>query len=182
MVQNIDFHFCVISIHAPRGGSDSISDFSMILLVHFNPRSPRGERLELAEQHRHDVAISIHAPRGGSDNEVLENKMTDLVFQSTLPAGGATRNFAYGLPAQCDFNPRSPRGERPITSVDMWNIFEFQSTLPAGGATMRLFVADDTGHRISIHAPRGGSDLFMVNPFFPQVRFQSTLPAGGATS
>ena len=34
-----------ISIHAPRGGSDSLLCYIGGLCTYFNPRSPRGERL-----------------------------------------------------------------------------------------------------------------------------------------
>ena len=79
----------------------------------------------------------------------------------------------------------------------------FQSTLPVGGATEYIDEALAT-LRISIHAPRGGSDYFdqgihlcftYFNPRSPwgerrrirnargrNFRFQSTLPVGGATS
>ena len=79
----------------------------------------------------------------------------------------------------------------------------FQSTLPVGGATEYIDEALAT-LRISIHAPRGGSDFVVqgihlcftyFNPRSPwgerrrirnargrNFRFQSTLPVGGATS
>ena len=38
------------------------------------------------------------------------------------------------------------------------------------------------GYQISIHAPRGGSDLIFISRFLPIWAFQSTLPVGGATS
>ena len=79
---------------------------------------------------------------------------------------------------------------------------EFQSTLPVGGATSNLSSNQELKD-ISIHAPRGGSDLFCFlklltltnfNPRSPwgerhfllevsimSVEFQSTLPVGGAT-
>ena len=47
---------CVISIHAPREGSDDIG-----------PQGPKG-----------DQGISIHAPREGSDSNLRQNK--DLYF------------------------------------------------------------------------------------------------------
>ena len=62
------FDTCTISIHAPRVGSD------LVISTRLAKRNP----------------ISIHAPRVGSDvchfglEEVLE------IFQSTLPAWGAT--------------------------------------------------------------------------------------------
>ena len=60
-------------------------------------------------------------------------------FQSTLPVGGATRGSHGVSPVEADFNPRSPWGERLVVNV---------LCLPA-----RI---------ISIHAPRGGSDLVLM--------------------
>ena len=57
----------VISIHAPRVGSDS-RRFPMPSLAHdFNPRSPCGERLASTPARYIFGDISIHAPRVGSD-------------------------------------------------------------------------------------------------------------------
>ena len=146
-----------ISIHAPRTGSD---------MEHPNDDNSR--------------RISIHAPRTGSDQQARASLGQLNVFQSTLPARGATgarwrstmavvisthaprtgsdvENAIYykGYP---DFNPRSPHGERPQASR-----------------------ADRDCHPISTHAPRTGSDPdFCVNKF-QVVRFQPTLPARGAT-
>ena len=58
----------VISIHAPRGGSDWCV---------LGDKATR-------------IKISIHAPRGGSDAEKKGVTPEQLKFQSTLPVGGAT--------------------------------------------------------------------------------------------
>ena len=55
------------------------------------------------------------------------------------------------------FNPRSPRGERPVFKKLVTGDRVFQSTLPARGATNSLR-ASCVPSRISIHAPREGSD------------------------
>ena len=55
----------------------------------------------------------------------------------------------------------------------------FQSTLPARGATL-LRGGQRIRRRISIHAPRTGSDAIRL-PHFLSHEFQSTLPARGAT-
>ena len=79
-----------ISIHAPRGGSDAVQPLQAgVHTANFNPRSPRGER-----RNRPSFAI------------------LSSVFQSTLPAGGATLACGAPGPTSVDFNPRSPRGER----------------------------------------------------------------------
>ena len=80
-----------ISIHAPRGGSDHKAKHHNTRFGDFNPRSPWGERLDLAGGFLHihifqstlpvggatilcalvtsGAGISIHAPRGGSDSK-----------------------------------------------------------------------------------------------------------------
>ena len=59
---------CSVSIHAPREGSDTVCPV-----------------------HRRAVAlVSIHAPREGSDNDHHTFFSTIRLFQSTLPAKGAT--------------------------------------------------------------------------------------------
>ena len=58
------------------------------------------------------------------------------IFQSTLPARGATQRMSKISP-----------------------IFLFQSLLPARGATLLPDYGGD-GNSISIHAPRTGSDRF----------------------
>ena len=79
-----------ISIHAPRMGSDKILKHKMLLLMHFNPRSPHGERLSLLRLCCAICNISIHAPRMGSDMNAMRAAVRDTLFQSTLPAWGAT--------------------------------------------------------------------------------------------
>ena len=125
----------IISIHAPRMGSDArptvtgrqADRFQSTLpgwgatsprttigrtKSNFNPRSPDGER-PAAQQ--------------------IVGKIPS-VFQSTLPGWGATAS---------EFNSAAP--------------LLFQSTLPGWGATV-IGVGADAGSTISIHAPRMGSD------------------------
>ena len=80
--------------------------------------------------------ISIHAPRGGSDPEAA----------SRFPAMSTY------------FNPRSPWGERRLHTGAGQGPWGFQSTLPVGGATPLRRWDRPPGAKISIHAPRGGSD------------------------
>ena len=85
----INIGIILISIHAPRGGSDSTWGAKNNTMANFNPRSPRGERLYRTIDYA-TQEISIHAPRGGSDRKFMHRARIKMIFQSTLPARGAT--------------------------------------------------------------------------------------------
>ena len=90
MSRHMRFTAVLISIHAPRTGSDAVNLF----------------------QHQRNLVISIHAPRTGSDDFLKCRVVVEIVFQSTLPARGATSIQRASFSALL-----------------------FQSTLPARGAT-----------------------------------------------
>ena len=192
-----------ISIHAPRTGSDSRSarhswrkqhfnprsphgerqetDSKSPFFVHFNPRSPHGERRASASRAtRRSSHFNPRSPHGERPTRIARYCCAEL-FQSTLPARGATTEFLsaprdgeisihaprtgsdHGQLALdaggVNFNPRSPHGERhtgPHSTNK--NAISFQSTLPARGATVQAYR----------DAPE-------------YIQFQSTLPARGAT-
>ena len=148
----------MISIHAPREGSDGGQLLHQQGGRDFYPRSPRGERL--------------------ADPEL---RTTQSGFLSTLPARGATSWSCGGFQVPGHFYPRSPRGERlpgpflpvlrgyisihaPREGSDSDTLYLnneeviFLSTLPARGATSRVIVPAGIFSHISIHAPREGSD------------------------
>ena len=153
-IDAINLYHGAISIHAPRGGSDSNSFDWGKIIFYFNPRSPWGERLLGHGIDGNNVDISIHAPRGGSDNRCIL-------------AARQPRNF----------NPRSPWGERHTIVRAHIPDGLFQSTLPVGGATLHLFsVFAQLG--ISIHAPRGGSDVPSLIWELPPVDFNPRSPWG----
>ena len=128
-----------ISIHAPRAGSDKETDSEIRIPVHFNPRSPCGER-------------PVHVTKSG----------TLYRFQSTLPVRGATRPLRFCAASNLHFNPRSPCGERRATRRKISCCMKFQSTLPVRGATINNHILPYIGD-ISIHAPRAGSDEMRRN-------------------
>ena len=80
----------------------------------------------------------------------------------------------------CNFYPRSPRGER---RKSLWRFYcssRISIHAPREGSDVdffRLF----RGVCISIHAPREGSDLMGQNDDSYWAPFLSTLPARGAT-
>ncbi len=190
-----------VSIHAPRVGSDSSRRRTRPKLSRFNPRSPRGERLEARYQPQCRYLVSIHAPRVGSDRLSKSGAIFEAKFQSTLPAWGATTSDPFWRVAllvsihapRVGSDPHRRRGHRrPGVSIHA----------PRVGSD-RGRSGHRASHLVSIHAPRVGSDgapracgarSRCFNPRSPRGErramlacqtgmpsFQSTLPAWGAT-
>ena len=102
--------------------------------LYFNPRSPHGERPIINCGSFCTANFNPRSPHGERRIRLIRF-LLKLLFQSTLPAWGAT-SVDLSLPVIIDdFNPRSPHGERPA---------------PIRAAPRRDI--------ISIHAPRMGSD------------------------
>ena len=170
---------------------------------YFNPHSPRGERHEGYDVITRSDYISIHTPREGSDHMQSCKNKPDHAFQSTLPARGATRSSNLLHSFGVNFNPHSPRGERPKGQIPTWIRFDFNPHSPRG-ERLPLSYSEGEWEEISIHTPREGSDLLPLqhglpprhfNPHSPRGErpqiwgmflfgrlFQSTLPARGATA
>ena len=126
------------------------------------------------------MKISIHAPREGSDGEDVRGDPSFSFISIHAPREGSDAVIVYFLSFLSNFNPRSPRGERPDAPQRHNRTARFQSTLPARGATTSTCFLSLIWI-ISIHAPREGSDAASVlTPSF-RPAFQSTLPARGAT-
>ncbi len=181
------FPALVISIHAPRVGSDKAekgaqcgaSDFNprspcgerlqntagRSMVFNFNPRSPCGERRFTRHTFCKFTLISIHAPRVGSDMPPQFRTTSQAYFNPRSPCGERRRTAGHP-PQHTDFNPRSPCGERLSAVVECRSTFIFQSTLPVWGATS-LSKGSPLSPSISIHAPRVGSDHrhHQGNPF-----------------
>ena len=126
----------IISIHAPRGGSDAWSRvYPPPAAFYFNPRSPWGERQ--------------HNRFPGASREL---------FQSTLPVGGATwRATVFGL-MQLEFQSTLPVGGATTGGVPRALHRDISIHAPRGGSDDGEGGAEGGTQGISIHAPRGGSD------------------------
>ena len=120
---------------------------------YFNPRSPHGERLSWAVMIIDCGNFNPRSPHGerqrfGSFPSCL------MVFQSTLPARGAT--FLLRICVIC---------------------ISFQSTLPARGATHGTGLQPNRDW-ISIHAPRTGSDISVEREGRRENNFNPRSPHG----
>ena len=120
---------------------------------YFNPRSPHGERPGWSILSAIISVFQSTLPaRGATFNQ--SPFAVHASFQSTLPARGATGNRArYWY--RCHFNPRSPHGERRYS-----------------------FLAARRHSSISIHAPRTGSDYFIYQQQSSLLHFNPRSPHG----
>ena len=169
----------LISIHAPRVGSDGIltgvddgkGGFQSTLPVW-------GATLVLELQERRGE-ISIHAPRVGSDAIILVFLYSVSSFQSTLPVWGATGRAWVWAVVGGVFQSTLPVWGATFSTTSRLPEPVFQSTLPVWGATYPRG-RRAAGSDISIHAPRVGSDGTSQRLNTHHL-FQSTLPVWGAT-
>ena len=147
-----------ISIHAPRMGSDMRNPVIQVV-----------------------TTISIHAPRMGSDRPPLPAFSSRNLFQSTLPAWGATgQRRRYHLRSEISIH--APRmGSDGIGHVFALLRIHISIHAPRMGSDKFIWVGG-RGKVISIHAPRMGSDVPVQGLLLLINEFQSTLPAWGATS
>ena len=171
---------CLISIHAPRMGSDTRSPGSgrtSPISIH----APRmGSDPRLPGRLGHARVISIHAPRMGSDPLVLAQNAGVTQFQSTLPGWGATLASPSRTRRPFHFNPRSPDGERPRSGIKPLSTILFQSTLPGWGATWSTREMLDRYDIFQSTLPGWGA-TGPDKSRSPGSQFQSTLPGWGAT-
>ena len=146
----------------------------------FQPTLPaRGATCKPVEQEFLNLLFQPTLPARGATTAAT-GKRVEAIFQPTLPARGATvynrGDVACPListhaprtgsdarvdlfpPAQSNFNPRSPHGERPaLRSCPVRSVRHFNPRSPHG--ERRIYTHDDgTIVVISTHAPRTGSD------------------------
>ena len=124
-----------ISIHAPRVGSDWMCAIPTPRSIDFNPRSPCGERRKRSSPEDCTGRFQSTLPVWGATPSLARPSYRWQRFQSTLPVWGATfpifrilyifyisihaprvgsdYNHFTDFLDDCNFNPRSPCGERP---------------------------------------------------------------------
>ena len=148
----------MISIHAPRTGSDAYGALQLVA----------------------GAIISIHAPRTGSDFRFVQHLVCALLFQSTLPARGATVLSLAELAVSSDFNPRSPHGERPFGLGAIRAGADFNPRSPHGERRCKPVSAESCDLYFNPRSPHGERPT-PSTCFSHKYLFQSTLPARGAT-
>ena len=99
--------------------------------------------------------ISIHAPLAGSDMIFSVKVKRVRNFNPRSPRGERPVGGNRKTHPTYYFNPRSPRGERPKIFSVRAVIFAFQSTLPSRGATIIRFSNKTTHRHFNPRSPRG---------------------------
>ncbi len=79
------------------------------------------------------------------------------------------------------FNPRSPCGERPAYFPSLRICLKVSIHAPRVGSDITNSKTKSKTHTVSIHAPRVGSDAMLYFGCSFLYKFQSTLPVWGAT-
>ena len=168
-----------ISIHAPREGCDLSQAAEMAEPEDFNPRTPRGVRLDMYNFNTifHGFQ-STHPARGATPAQRLQQQGSRISIHA--PREGCDCKHRLQISHVSNFNPRTPRGVRPWTMCVVRTLSRFQSTHPARGATSRLLTVRRCRRDFNPRTPRG------VRPPPPlcaicRRSFQSTHPARGAT-
>ena len=101
----------------------------------FNPRSPHGERPGRLVDIMADVIISIHAPRTGSDQEAFDAYKQQVDFNPRSPHGERHKPERQNQCVSIFQSTLPARGATLTRYVWSPSIGGFQSTLPARGAT-----------------------------------------------
>ena len=123
----------IISILAPRMGSDIICSFSIMSPCIFNSRSPYGERQSPLRFFFRKLIFQFTLPVWGATHSIfvlhdlflfqftlpawgatvsVQSASTKTLFQFTLPVWRATRARISAITRYLIFNSRSPHGER----------------------------------------------------------------------
>ena len=164
----------------PARGTTPPCGLTLHISRHFNPRAPRGARPLKNFLVRHRVRFQSTCPARGTTSEQGRFFQRYLLFQSTCPARGTTLILFLRMELISYFNPRAPRGARPVNRTVTLPAWIFQSTCPARGTTLSSKSFDQVS-RISIHVPREGHDADRFALLPAQHEFQSTCPARGTT-
>ena len=128
---------CNISIHALREEGDSSSVPFLYLLTDFNPRPPRGGRLFSGPVMLLPYQFqSTPSARRATKEERLRANLSQISIHALREEGDMLLWWAPS--GMKNFNPRPPRGGRPIARHCLASTTKFQSTPSARRATVRL--------------------------------------------
>ena len=193
----------IISIHAPRAGSDGLACLYCRGRANISIHAPRaGSDRKHGMYATPTTIISIHAPRAGSDGYIRQFAIRSAI-SIHAPRAGSDPEARYSQSLSADISIHAPRAGSDFF-LSLFLFFNYISIhAPRAGSDNSRFLRT-RNCKISIHAPRAGSDLGAAchapaggnfNPrspcgerrgahskTFALALFQSTLPVRGATN
>ena len=127
--------------------------------THFNPRSPHGERPALKYVQRQPRIFQSTLPaRGATPTADPANEAIAISIHA--PRTGSDKATKSSRAQPGNFNPRSPHGERPTDGDAQAPPRKISIHAPRTGSDLYGHTCFFRRRRISIHAPRTGSDAF----------------------
>ena len=123
--------------------------------------------------------ISIHAPLAGSDPAAYHQEPSPSISIHAPLAGSDTYRTQI-LGSLVNFNPRSPRGERPLITERIKREMEISIHAPLAGSDRALMTCILMTSDFNPRSPRG-ERRSCGHLILSCKRFQSTLPSRGAT-
>ena len=168
----------LISIHAPReGGRPAGQIHDIHTAAQFQSTPPARGATAPSLPSMYASPISIHAPREGATTTEFITRRPFKHFNPRPPRGGRPI-YPRRMDHHHYFNPRPPRGGRPYPAHSYARTWPFQSTPPARGATP-VRVKCPAADAISIHAPREGGDDTRTGTTRPTVKISIHAPREG---
>ena len=193
----------MISIHALLAESDPANQTNLPGKISISIHALLAESDRAESDQRHSPDISIHALLAESDRVPETLVPRQYQFLSTLSLRRATIRHKREKPRQTNFYPRSPCGERPVTTVVVGPSRDFYPRSPCGERqraehhansqqeflstlSLRRATASDISARrgasISIHALLAESDRTNHVKRQKEIKFLSTLSLRRATN
>ena len=167
----------LISIHAPRTGSDLLCSAAQLGAAEFQSTLPARGATLVVSVGTLVLIISIHAPRTGSDASAQASMTVSAHFNPRSPHGERRHGRWTWFFRLGHFNPRSPHGERPVANGSYFNLIRISIHAPRTGSDMDVGLGS-FGSDISIHAPRTGSDVTYPARFLSICHFNPRSPHG----
>ena len=167
-----------ISIHAPRTGSDYTWCKIQFVRGYFNPRSPHGERLSVCARRYCTAIFQSTLPARGATKASINSRLSELI-SIHAPRTGSDTIIDYQS-AGFTISIHAPRtgSDTGQLATELGNVISIHAPRTGSDSAPPQYYSNVP---ISIHAPRTGSDTTSSMQRYHMWTFQSTLPARGAT-
>ena len=161
----------------PARGTTATAPHPPPRLRNFNPRAPRGARLQASTHDPQGLLFQSTCPARGTTSTAFISLLLIARFQSTCPARGTTQ-YKWRTLQKTIISIHVPREGHDLHRLPQSMLMAiFQSTCPARGTTTlepRIAAATE----ISIHVPREGHDNTIPSWCQYMTNFNPRAPRG----